>query len=112
MEGPALLSEVTPPATGGPSDVAGEDHIDGLADRGPWTEHELSSINNEGAWSEGSEHSNIVPFAPVHGSDDPDDAVGSADEQDDEGGAEDDEVPGEEPINRGLLLKFLSSVRN
>jgi hypothetical protein len=97
----ALLSEVTTPeqtAEAGPQD-------DALADRGPWTEHELSAMEAD---RDAEEPSNIVPFAPAH---DP-----SASEEGPTAASDDEEAgessPAEEPINRGLLLKFLSSVRN
>lgn len=93
----ALLSEVTAPGA--------EEPIDGLADRGPWTEHELATMDSEGEWNEpeAAEESNIVPFAPVaHAAEEPE----AVDEP-----AEAPPATGE-PINRGLLLKFLSSVRN
>lgn len=64
--------------------------VDGLADRGPWPEQELASFEG---WTEpeaSAEHEAQVE-----------------EEQDSS-----EEAPGEEPINRGLLLKFLSSVRN
>ena len=93
----ALLTEVTAPGADEP--------IDGLADRGPWTEHELATMDSEGEWSEpeAEEESNIVPFAPVaHAAEEPEAAEEPTEEPPATG----------EPINRGLLLKFLSSVRN
>lgn len=108
----ALLSEVSAPE---------EDPVDGLADRGPWTAHELSTMDGDGGWDQG-EQSNIVPFAPVHHAEDDahaeayvptyPEAVAQAPESADEGQDEEEAPPTEEPINRGLLLKFLSSVRN
>ncbi|MDA8047449.1 MAG: DUF4388 domain-containing protein [Actinomycetota bacterium] len=96
----ALLTEVTAPEDAvGPVDEPVDEPVDGLADRGPWTDHELSSMDADGP----GDDSNIVPFAPVQGSSGPDEA----DEDEDAEAA-----PSEEPINRGLLLKFLSSVRN
>jgi hypothetical protein len=93
----ALLTEVTAPGA--------EEPIDGLADRGPWTDHELATMDSEGEWSEpeAEQESNIVPFAPVaHAADEPEAVEEPAEEAPASG----------EPINRGLLLKFLSSVRN
>ena len=97
-----------------------EEPVDGLADRGPWTDGELERMS---AW--GQEETNH-------------DVDGEAEDgyqqgfqgQDGDGGADaaepetaepvsDEEVapepepePEPEPINRGLLLKFLSSVRS
>lgn len=106
----ALLSEVTEDSAG--TDMpATDDTIDGLADRGPWTDHELSSMDagdDEEPAGE-AEAMDILPFgavAPAHGDTETEEA----------GAAESAETaeapPAEEPINRGLLLKFLSSVRN
>lgn len=88
--------------------------VDGLADRGPWTHNELDSMNG---WDEDE---TAQPFtAPVEESEDhgmPEyDAVQADDHtqtvaEDTE--RETDPAPVDEPINRGLLLKFLSSVRN
>lgn len=112
----ALLSEVSEDgATGSDYESHPDAHgaVDGLADRGPWTDHELSAmdVSEHGAWDSSPEDtSNIVPFAPVHSTDeqgyDPTEAV------DDDSSETEEETPAEEPINRGLLLKFLSSVRN
>lgn len=107
----ALLSEVT--AESGPEPaLSDEEAVDGLADRGPWTEHELTAMDSDHGWHEDAEAShdeasNIVPFAPVH-------AEAAADAEAAEPDPDDSEeaAPAEEPINRGLLLKFLSSVRN
>jgi hypothetical protein len=95
----ALLSEVT------------DGEVDGLADRGPWSDHELSSMESDEQWSH-EEHpeevSNIVPFAPVHHVESESEVL-----SEDESAEEAEEAPpAEEPMNRGLLLKFLSSVRN
>jgi hypothetical protein len=121
----ALLSEVTS-ADNGTGYAASDDPVDALADRGPWTQHELSAMEAEDGWSEGAAGhngwtdgvetpSNVVPFAPVHEAD-ADGRAGSAEGYDEVAEAEEAEAedtePAEEPINRGLLLKFLSSVRN
>ena len=102
----ALLSEVAEDSEShqGVADEA----LDGLADRGPWTQHELATMDAD-TWTEGGdEASNIVPFAPVHAPE-----GGAVDSADGEESTETQEAaPAEEPINRGLLLKFLSSVRN
>lgn len=105
----ALLTEVTSPSQDEP--------VDGLADRGPWTADELATMDSEQGWSGTNveESSNIVPFAAPHGSDQAVEAEGDGpvDEAEAETEAEAEEPqPGDEPINRGLLLKFLSSVRN
>ena len=108
----ALLSEVT---DDGEVHAATHEPVDGLADRGPWTESELSTMETQqGDWSEdGYEVSNIVPFAPVQTPDDePVAAVDSGGESEGEALEGEEVAPAEEPINRGLLLKFLSSVRN
>lgn len=102
----ALLSEVAAPA---------EDAVDGLADRGPWTAHELSSMDTAGGWAEDDpEHSNIVPFAPVHHAEVEGGYEAEAEDAafDTAEAPEEEPPPAEEPVNRGLLLKFLSSVRN
>ena len=67
--------------------VGSQGPADGLADRGPWTSDELASLDREDWSGEASseEFDNAEP------------EVGE---------------PTPEPINRGLLLKFLSSVRN
>ena len=114
----ALLNEVAD--DGAALQPVHDEAVDGLADRGPWTEHELSAMDSEHeAWSEpGYEVSNIVPFAPVQAADD--EAVegdvahepATADVEGAGNGDGEEAPPAEEPINRGLLLKFLSSVRN
>lgn len=101
----ALLSEVT--AEGGDQPMSDDDHVDGLADRGPWTQHELTAMDGDHGWHDDAEEaSNIVPFAPVHAEAEAGEV--HADEAEEAAEA----APAEEPINRGLLLKFLSSVRN
>jgi hypothetical protein len=79
--------------------AAGPDH-DGLADRGPWTMGELESLTNNG-----SSHPEPVDGVEVDGDGEP--GQGQTEPADAEG-----EADGPEPINRGLLLKFLSSVRS
>jgi hypothetical protein len=117
----ALLGEVTSPEAADMPSASAQEPIDGLADRGPWTQHELSAMDGDGAWSHRDEEpSNIVPLAPVYGSSESAEPVSgghevATDETADGEVAEADEPeagPTEEPINRGLLLKFLSSVRN
>jgi hypothetical protein len=83
----AVLAEVTSQMSGEEGSEAPP--LDGLADRGPWPEHELAAME---AWQ---------ADAPT--------AEPGAEEVAEEEAAE---GPAEEPINRGLLLKFLSSVRN
>jgi hypothetical protein len=95
---------------------------DALADRGPWSESELATFDSEGGWvgdvpSDADVPSNIVAFAPLHQLGDEDGSEPGREEAADagmSGGSEPEEapVPEPEPINRGLLLKFLSSVRN
>lgn len=99
----ALLAEVSSypvaeqangdePANGSVHDGPVHDgSVDGLADRGPWPEHELASFDG---WTESESAGDAVSQEPAE------------EEVPDEG------QPSEEPINRGLLLKFLSSVRN
>lgn len=96
----------------------GTGEVDALADRGPWSESELAQINESGAWDpdtgsaegRGSYDGSVdVAFTPSGSSPEASDGFG-ADEV--EGAEELAEQPAEEPINRGLLLKFLSSVRN
>lgn len=133
----ALLSEVTAPdgyeadaepqpgydpVTAGatwdrdPSSAAGAypggdgEVVDGLADRGPWTEHELAVMDAD-SWTEpGEGTSNILPFPPASAEVAPVEATAEEGEGPVEEEAE--AAPAEEPVNRGLLLKFLSSVRN
>lgn len=106
---PAEMGEWSEPAQEGdagwePVAAAADDEpVDGLADRGPWTEDELAVMDSE-SWSEpAGGPSNVVPFVGSTSSE----GTVDADES-----AEEDAPVGEEPINRGLLLKFLSSVRN
>ena len=112
---------------------------DGLADRGPWTSHELASLDQMGGWSEEEHHDEATSshsFFDVEAEDAPEDRAEEAkhllagaregyaegthdgqsdleaeasDEYDDE---EEPETKQPEPVNRGLLLKFLSSVRS
>lgn len=112
-----------------------DEPVDGLKDRGPWTSHELASFDE---WRDDSfgvvqpasadipegENAGVVPIRPLSAYDA---TLLQAEEQvdtheyDSEAGdvvAEDApegdaaEPSEDEPINRGLLLKFLSSVRN
>ena len=130
----ALLDEVTGGEYGdeeyGDDDAvdteAADEVVDGLADRGPWTHNELASFDGwrreEVAQAE-LQAAGVASYAPpvaeaevpaayddtagYEGTVDPVDATGeTAEEEEEEAG------PAEEPINRGLLLKFLSSVRN
>lgn len=111
--------------------------VDGLADRGPWTAGELAEIGSwadPGAAPDGSVPDGSVPagdgtgFPAVGGYDPVEHGLGQygsaggyeATVAEDEASAAyeaaetepEPEAPVEEPINRGLLLKFLSSVRN
>ena len=92
----------------------GASDFDALSDRGPWSESELAQIHESGAWDtdagsaedRGSYDGSVeVPYGLSESS--PEASDGPATEE-----AEGAEEPAEEPINRGLLLKFLSSVRN
>jgi hypothetical protein len=112
----ALLAEVTSNVDQPPATVVDEP-VDGLKDRGPWTSHELASFEQLGGWSEDESQPAEVP-SPVSAHDSPaphgEAAADHYGPVEAEAAAEDsDEEPAvEEPINRGLLLKFLSSVRN
>jgi hypothetical protein len=103
----ALLSEVTAEAEGDGAGPDGVDGVDGLADRGPWTDHELAAMDHD-EWAEPSSYGlGSEGEAPaVDEEPEPADELEPADEPEPEA------APTEEPINRGLLLKFLSSVRN
>jgi hypothetical protein len=63
---------------------------DGLADRGPWTSHGLAGLDHVNGWRDEAETGTDEPSSE----------------------AADEVAEGPEPINRGLLLKFLSSVRS
>jgi hypothetical protein len=112
----ALLAEVTSNGDQPPPTVADEP-VDGLKDRGPWTSHELASFEQFGGWSEDQAEpaeasSSVAAYETpaAHG-----DVVADHHGQvEAEAAAEEsnEEQAVEEPINRGLLLKFLSSVRN
>jgi hypothetical protein len=100
----ALLSEVT-------SAEEDESDIDGLADRGPWTDNELAAFEHSD-WTAGTGYP-AEERTEVHGAQGAenlqhDPAEGDPAAESPEQGAD----PAAEPINRGLLLKFLSSVRN
>jgi hypothetical protein len=129
----ALLAEVTSHVEAEPVEVEpsvshAPEPVDALVDRGPWTSHELASLEQMDGWREddgsaptgvaaqyqpvAAESDNVVPFPGISPwSGEPDEApevpVAQAPAEP-EGPAQ----SGEEPINRGLLLKFLSSVRN
>ncbi|MGH9057630.1 MAG: DUF4388 domain-containing protein [Acidimicrobiales bacterium] len=78
---------------------------DGLADRGPWTSGELASLERMGGW-----HEDEPDAAPASAGDA--DSKGAEAEDEAVADAEVDEPEQNEPINRGALLKFLSSVRS
>ena len=86
----------------------GEGRVDALADRGPWSELELQAIHERGMWDEAD---STQPSASADGGYQADSAMSEQDATDDEFNSASEE-PADEPINRGLLLKFLSSVRN
>jgi hypothetical protein len=92
----ALLAEVTAQVGDTPENDEDHEPVDGLEDRGPWTSNELASLD------------------PVAGDGEVIEATGEAEPVQESGEPEaaEEEAPAEEPINRGLLLKFLSSVRN
>lgn len=129
----ALVAEVAASET----EEVGEagEQVDGLKDRGPWTSHELASFDEwrdesfgvvqpVSADSSEGEHFGVVPIRPLSAYDatlqqsedhsEEQDHDQHGDEVVSEGDSEGDpDAPAEdEPINRGLLLKFLSSVRN
>ena len=130
----ALLAEIPGDESDPGADAAedGEVH-DGLADRGPWTSQELASFDQMGGWQDGepaAAHS-ADEYDFSHAASDDVQAGASSDYQfessgeeqaDDPHGAvaaydeteepEEEETPEPEPVNRGLLLKFLSSVRS
>lgn len=95
----ASASPLTDPA-GYDDAVPAQESYDGLADRGPWTRNELASFDT---WK--ADYDQSVPAAESA-----DDSEAQA--QSGADGDEAEQAPVEEPINRGLLLKFLSSVRN
>jgi hypothetical protein len=112
----ALLAEVTS-TVDQPQATEVDEPVDGLKDRGPWTSHELASFEQLGGWTEDASEPAEASSAVTA-----DDASAPHDEElaDQDGQVEaeaaaeepDEEPAVEEPINRGLLLKFLSSVRN
>jgi hypothetical protein len=122
----ALIAEI--PA----EDAAGEDvheAPDGLADRGPWTSNELADMSN---WHDEEHPSEVTTWGSfqVTSSRSPYDAesedIGAAvgheeagqhynagePETGDESDDQEEPEPQPEQVNRGLLLKFLSSVRS
>lgn len=110
----ALLEEVAS-QTLPPEDEAEADDVDGLADRGPWTSGELSALETMQGWRDDEEYDDSADPVDVEADDDAGDAdSASVTDVEFEPMAEEaaEETPVEEPINRGLLLKFLSSVRN
>jgi hypothetical protein len=70
----------------------GPQHPDGLADRGPWTASELAQLEVEGGWDESRGQADAESW---HAEEPEEPAVGADGD----------------PVNRGLLLKFLGSVR-
>ncbi len=87
----------------------GDGRVDALADRGPWSERELQAIHERGMWDDAD---STQPSAVADGGHRVDSTESEEDASaDDELNSGSDE-PADEPINRGLLLKFLSSVRN
>lgn len=131
----ALLAEIPADEENRAADVSsadGEGH-DGLADRGPWTSQELASFDEMGGWHDDQPADDQAAAAQEYDFSSVDDAE-PADSQEDsdfqfdphaedhsEQTAEFDgadepeeelEEPQPEPVNRGLLLKFLSSVRS
>ncbi len=115
----AALGEVTAEEETDTEDTA----ADGLADRGPWTSSELASFEQVGGWHEDHEdHEDPVDHSANLASSLAAAAAAAAAAEGHQGvdgdetaseNVEDEPVaPGEEPINRGLLLKFLSSVRS
>lgn len=130
----ALLDEVTGGEYGDedydedyPAEAdAGDEAVDGLADRGPWTHNELASFDGwrrEETTQAELQAAGVTSYAPGLDqavAEDGYDGAAVSDRSDPAAFAEDatgeleeeEPAPAEEPINRGLLLKFLSSVRN
>jgi hypothetical protein len=120
----ALLAEI--PAEEGEVETY-HNGPDGLADRGPWTSNELADMS---AWHDEEEPQQVTSWGSfqVTSSHAPHDAeahsTASAGDHEDavsqytDPEAQDDSAEEEEPeqkpdqVNRGLLLKFLSSVRS
>ena len=131
----ALLAEIPGDEDGeGAAEFGGDvQEHDGLADRGPWTSQELASFDHEGGWHDdqpagAAEHEepesdfssveDVEPSAAAAASDfhfeaaSEDDSEQPAELEATEESEEELEEPQPEPVNRGLLLKFLSSVRS
>jgi hypothetical protein len=106
IEARAALSALLGGMSAAPLDAP--DSPDGLADRGPWSSDELASLDQSGPWhQEESQSDEARSHAEVHDAhDDGTDDAGSGD------GDQEADQESEEPINRGMLLKFLSSVRS
>ncbi len=105
---------------------------DGLADRGPWTSHELASLDQMGGWQDEEHHEEATAshsFFDVEAHETAHaaveygqtaDPVGAVHEYsgaevepvEDSDEEEEPQTKQPEPVNRGLLLKFLSSVRS
>ena len=116
-------------------DDGGEVH-DGLADRGPWTSQELASFDQMGGWNEEpaeavsaqgaheydfshvEEDAEAAPVSEYHFEEAHEAYAeapaegGDATDHDGEASEDEPEEPQPEHVNRGLLLKFLSSVRS
>ena len=128
----ALLDEVTSSEHDGVYDTAEGDAavideaVDGLADRGPWTHNELASFDGwrdeEAAAQAALQAAGVTSYAPevsaapeaaAYGDLAAADGYATGDYAEETvAEVEEEPAPAEEPINRGLLLKFLSSVRN
>jgi hypothetical protein len=117
---PEDIEEPHSPETATVADETEEDNPDALADRGPWRLEELASLEpaeepeeedtetGRGQDDTEAEAETPTPAAPT-------DSLYGSTAADDSPLAEDDEDALDadgEPINRGLLLKFLSSVRS
>ena len=125
----ALIAEI--PADGHEASTQGA-APDGLADRGPWTSRELNQMSEWGYEEQQDEatasgsfydaeahvpaatptrfHSYQDPTASAEGTEEY--AAADADSVDDQAEEEEEAESKPEPVNRGLLLKILSSVRS
>jgi hypothetical protein len=72
-----------------------------LADRGPWTPKELAGLDQMEGWREEQPE-------PIAAAKDEDEVEASSEDE----GEPTPEDEAAQPINRGMLLKFLSSVRS
>lgn len=107
-EGRAALQALLAEVSAQPLVTDDGEPVDGLADRGPWQAHELTAFDDLGGWGDGTEEAAAATDQAEAGEET---ETGTDTEAAEDTSLESD-TPAEEPINRGLLLKFLSSVRN